>query len=136
MDACLMRITYCRCAQVSTPPELCRNLFSTFLRHPDTDTAGGDKAVTRQTVNNNVVERVGETAAQEADTRVPFKEISAYLTLLQGGKPEDKLECESHLLFNTSHGGGGQCQHTTHIGPLLICSFIFFNHYYYHDHVL
>lgn len=28
------------------------------------------------------------------EERVAFKEITAYLTLLEGGKPQDKLECE------------------------------------------
>ena len=30
---------------------------------------------------------------------VAFKEISAYLTLLEGGKPQDKLECETLTKF-------------------------------------
>ena len=39
-------------------------------------------------MNNNVVE-------SEEGERVAFKEISAYLTLLEGGKPQDKLECKT-----------------------------------------
>ena len=39
-------------------------------------------------MNNNVVDTMEEE-------RVAFKEISAYLTLLEGGKPQDKLECET-----------------------------------------
>ena len=26
--------------------------------------------------------------------RVPLRELSAYITLIEGGKPEDKLECK------------------------------------------
>ena len=35
-------------------------------------------------------------------TRVPLKEISAYLTLLEGGKPEDKLECQIRNIVGTN----------------------------------
>ena len=46
------------------------------------------------------VQHQSQQHQQQSDTvlttaRVPFKEISAYMTLLEGGKPEDKLECKS-----------------------------------------
>ena len=45
-------------------------------------------------MNNNVVE-------SEEGERVAFKEISAYLTLLEGGKPQDKLECKDTWLISS-----------------------------------
>ena len=55
-----------------------------------------------QTVNNNVVDT-------EEEDRVAFKEISAYLTLLEGGKPQDKLECETLLQNETIFSSDNEC---------------------------
>ena len=45
-------------------------------------------------MNNNL----GDKAVELAGARVALKEISAYLTLLEGGQPEDKLVGSSRLV--------------------------------------
>jgi len=50
----------------------------------------------------NIVEPGVDLNTHLSTARVPLKEISAYLTLLEGGKPEDKLECQIRNIVGTN----------------------------------